>query len=307
MEGLACQALGYLMTLLFRPLKVSLVMSSNSKSTASVSPGFEKHPGYMVHIEKSPRRVRVEWGGEIIADSIAALLVRESDHVPVFYFPRSDVRMDLLTPTERSTYCPFKDTASYWSIDAGDKIAEDAVWSYQTPFEQVEQLKDYFAFYWNKMDRWFEEDEEIFVHPRDPYKRIDAIISSRKVEVFLGGDVVAESVNATFVFETGMPTRYYLSMDDVRMEVLTRSETTTRCPYKGRASYWSVNAGGQVYDDIVWGYLDPLPEVLKIKNLMCFFNENVDEILIDGLAESKAKTKWSKYLAETLDGPEHIV
>lgn len=282
-------------------------MFSNAKTTPSISPGFEKHPGYMVHIEKSPRRVRVEWGGEVVADSIKALLVRESDHVPVYYFPRSDVRMDLLTPIEQSTYCPFKDTASYWSIDIAGKIKEDAVWSYLTPYEQVAELKDHFAFYWNKMDCWYEEDEEIFVHPRDPYKRVDAIKSCRKVDVILGGETVAETTNAIFVFETGKPTRYYLPMDDIRMEILTRSDTSTKCPYKGQASYWTVTAGGQNYDDIVWSYQDPLPEVPKLKNLLCFFNENVDKILIDGLEEPKAQTQWSKYLGETLDGPEHIV
>jgi uncharacterized protein (DUF427 family) len=276
-------------------------------TSAKKSPGFAKHPGYVVHIEKSPRRVRVEWSGEIIVDSVDALLVRESNHVPVYYFPKNDVRIELLSPTEQSTYCPFKDTASYWSIKVGEAIVEDAVWSYQSPFEEVSELKDYFAFYWNKMDRWLEEDEELFVHPRDPYKRVDAIKSSRHVEVVLGGEVVADSKNATFVFETGKPTRYYLPMDDIKMELLTKSDTLTSCPYKGQSSYWSVKAGGQVYDDIVWGYLDPLPEIPKIKNLLCFFNENVDAISIDGQTEVKVTTKWSNYLAETLDGPEHIV
>ncbi len=283
-------------------------MSSPADNAISKSsPGFEKHPRYMVHIEKSPRRVRVEWGGEIIADSTETLLVRESNHVPVYYFPRSDVRMDLLTSTEQTTYCPFKDRASYWSVNVDGETKTDAVWSYEAPFEQVSKIKGYFAFYWNKMDRWFEEDEEIFVHPRDPYKRVDALQSSRSVKVVLGGEIIAESVNATFVFETGMPTRYYLPMDDVKMERLIRSETTTRCPYKGLASYWSVKAGGEVYEDIVWGYLDPVPEAPKLKNLLCFFNENVDAIYVDDQEEPKTETKWSKYLAETLDGPEHIV
>jgi len=271
------------------------------------SPGFEKHPGYMVLIEKSPRRVRVEFGGETIADSAHTVLLRESDHVPVYYFPRNDVLMDNLSRSEQSTFCPFKGEASYWSVSNGDETVDDAVWSYETPFEEASGIKDYLAFYWNKMDHWFEEDEEIFVHPRDPYKRVDAISSSRKVEVVLGGETIAESSKATFVFETGMPTRYYLPMDDIRMAVLKRSDTTTRCPYKGIASYWSVEAGGQIFDDIVWSYPEPLEEAPKLKNLLCFFNENVDAILIDGDEQPKGKTKWSKFLAETLDGPEHIV
>lgn len=271
------------------------------------SPGFEKHPGYMVQTEKSPRRVRVEFGSETIADSANSVLLRESNHVPVYYFPRNDVHMDHLSRSEQSTFCPFKGEASYWSISHGDETVADAVWSYETPFEESAGIKDYLAFYWNKMDHWFEEDEEIFVHPRDPYKRVDAISSSRKVEVVLGGETIAESSQATFVFETGMPTRYYLPMDDIRMAALKRSDTTTRCPYKGIASYWSVEAGGQVFDDIVWSYPEPLEEAPKLKNLLCFFNENVDAILIDGDEQPKGKTKWSNFLAETLDGPEHIV
>ncbi len=104
-----------------------------------------------------------------------------------------------------------------------------------------------------------------------------------------------------------MSTRYYLPMDDIRMTALTRSETTTRCPYKGIASYWSVEAGGLVFDDIVWSYSEPLEEAPKLKNLLYFFNENVDAILIDGKKQKQAKTKWFKLLVKTLDGPEHIV
>lgn len=282
-------------------------MSSAPNTSHKPSPGFAKHPGYRVHIEQSPRRIRVEWGGETIADSDAVLMVRESDHVPVYYFPPGDVRMDLLTPTEQSTYCPFKDKASYWSIKVAGKTVKDAVWSYQAPFQEVAELEGYLAFYWNKMDHWWEEDEEIFVHPRDPYKRVDALKSSRAVKVILGGETIAETTHAIFVFETGMPTRYYFPMDDVRMELLSRSDTVTRCPYKGQASYWSVKAGGEVYDDIVWGYLDPIAEAPKLRNLLCFFNENVDAIFVDGKVEPKIETKWSKFLGETLDGPEHIV
>ncbi|HJO86533.1 MAG TPA: DUF427 domain-containing protein [Rhodospirillales bacterium] len=123
----------------------------------------------------------------------------------------------------------------------------------------------------------------------------------------LGGETIAESSNVTFVFETGMSTRYYLPMDDIRMTALTRSETTTRCPYKGIASYWSVEAGGLVFDDIVWSYSEPLEEAPKLKNLLYFFNENIDAILIDGKKQKQAKTKWFKLLVKTLDGPEHIV
>ena len=277
-------------------------------SNANGAPGFLKKPDYKVLIEPSPRRIRVQLGGQTIAGTTNALILMESQHVPVYYFPRDDVQMSLLKETERTTFCPFKGEASYWSIAAGASTANDAVWSYQQPFDEADAIRDYLAFYWNKMDRWLEEDEEVFVHPRDPHKRVDVIASSRPVQVVIGGQVIADSSKAHFLFETGLPTRYYLPMEDVRADYLQKSETSTRCPYKGVAEYWSATIEGQLYEDIVWSYPEPVAECPKLKGLLCFFNENVDDILVDGISIDRATTKWSKrYLAETVDGPEHIV
>ena len=137
--------------------------------------------------EPSPRRVRVKFNGEIIADSTNAHLLFETRHLPVYYFPRSDVRMDRMTATDHHTFCPYKGTASYWTIAVGDKVAENAVWGYPDPFDEVAAIKDFLAFYWDRVDAWYEEDEEIFVHPRDPYKRVDVLDSSRPVQVVVGG------------------------------------------------------------------------------------------------------------------------
>ena len=137
--------------------------------------GFKTNPDYKITFEASPRRVRVKFNGETIADSTRAHLLFETRHLPVYYFPRADVRMDQLTPTEHHTFCPYKGTASYWTIRVGDKVSENAVWGYPEPYDEVAQIQDFVAFYWDRVDGWFEEDEEIFVHPRDPYKRIDAI------------------------------------------------------------------------------------------------------------------------------------
>jgi uncharacterized protein (DUF427 family) len=144
------------------------------------------------------------------------------------------------------------------------------------------------------MDAWFEEDEEIFVHPRDPYKRVDVIASSRPVRVVLGGETVAETRRARFLFETRLPTRYYIPAEDVRMDFLTPSTKVTQCPYKGKAGYHTATVGGQVFEDVVWVYRDPIPECPKIKDYLCFFNEHVDAIFVDDVAQPRPVTSWSK-------------
>ncbi len=257
------------------------------------APGFAKHPGYRLEIEPCGKRVRALLGGETLADSTAVLLLRESGHVPVYYFPRDDVRMDLLERSDHATYCPFKGDAAYWTVAAAGQRAENAVWGYEDPFEEAARIKDYLAFYWNRMDQWYEEDEEVFVHARDPKVRVDILASSRPVKVILGGETVAETTNGRFLFETGLPTRYYLPPEDVRRDLLEPSPTETACPYKGTARYHSVRVGDRRYEDIVWFYPDPVAEAAKIKDRLCFFNEKVDAILVDGKEIAKPQTKWS--------------
>jgi uncharacterized protein (DUF427 family) len=247
---------------------------------------------HTLYFEDSPRRVRVMFGGETIADSKRTKLLHETNHLPVYYFPVEDVRMELLEESEHTTSCPFKGEASYWSVRVGEKVAENAVWGYPEPIDSSPPLSGYLAFYWNKMDHWYEEDEEVFVHPRDPYHRVDILESSRRVKVRVKGEVVAETERPKVLFETGLPPRYYIPPEDVREDVLVGSEKTTRCPYKGEASYWSVEVGGERVDDLVWGYQDPIPEAAKIKGLLCFFNERVD-LEVDGEEQEKPKTQWS--------------
>src|SRR6202035_1187774 len=209
--------------------------------------GFKTNPDYKILFEPSPRRVRVKFNGEIIADSTNAHLLFETRHLPVYCFPRSDVRMDRMTPTDHHTFCPYKGTASYWTIAVGDKVAENAVWGYSDPFEEVAALRDVVAFYWDRVDAWYEEDEEIFVHPRDPYKRVDVLDSSRSVQIVVGGKVIAETRRARFLFETRLLTRYYIPPEDVRMELLVPSEKVTACPYKGKARYYSVKVEDRLF------------------------------------------------------------
>ncbi len=261
--------------------------------TQAPAPGFAANPDYRITFEPSPRRVRVEFNGETIADSAAAHLLFETRHLPVYYFPRADVRLDLLRPSEHHTYCPYKGTASYWSVAVGDRVGENAVWGYPEPFDEVAGIQDYLAFYWDRVDHWYEEDDEIFVHPRDPYKRVDVVNSSRPVAVIVGGVTVAETRRARFLFETRLPTRYYIPPEDVRMDLLVASDKVTACPYKGRARYYSVKIGDRIFPDLVWSYPEPIAECPKIKGYLCFFNERVDEIRIDGVAVPRPLTPWS--------------
>jgi len=253
-------------------------------------------PGHWVHVSDSPRHVRVMFGGETIADSKRVKLVREPEVLPAYYFPKEDVRTDLFVPSRHTSGCPVKGEASYWSVQVGNQRAENATWSYTAPLSEVANLRDHFTFEWPKMDKWMEEDEEIFKHARDPYKRVDAMPSKRHVRVVIDGQTVADSRRPTLVFETNHPVRYYISQEDVRMDILAPSATTSRCPYKGPASYWSVKIGDEAFADLVWGYMEPIPECPKIKGLLCFFHECGCEIYVDGELLPTPQTKWARPL-----------
>lgn len=249
---------------------------------------------HWIHVEQSPRRVRVEFGGATIADSRRALLLRERKCLPVYYFPSADVRSDFLSSTAQRTRCLYKGEASYWSIQAGAKLAENAAWSYLDPPASCAAIKGHYAFQWKAMDAWREEEEEIFVHPRDPYKRVDALQSSRHVRVAIAGETVADTRRPRLVFETGHPVRYYIPLEDIHRQFLVSSATGSRCPYKGVASYWSVKIGAEVFQDLAWSYLDPIPECPKIKGLVCFFQERETTIFVDGEELPRLTTKWSR-------------
>ncbi len=247
---------------------------------------------HALYLEDSPRRVRAMFGGETVADSRRVKLLHEKGYLPVYYFPEEDVRTELLEATDHTTHCPFKGDARYWSVRAGDRVAENAAWSYPEPLESSPRLAGLVALYWGAMDSWFEEDEEIFVHPKDPYHRVDVLQSSRRVKVSVHGEVVAETERPRILFETGLPPRYYIPQEEVRASLLAPTDTKTECPYKGTASYRSVEAGGDRVEDVVWSYPEPLPEAHKIRDLMCFYDEHMD-IEIDGEKQQRPHTKWS--------------
>ena len=131
-------------------------MATHEQPMAAPAPG--NHPPRRIDVEPCTARVRVEFGGEVVADSARALLLHEASYPPVHYFPRDDVRMDLLTRTAHTTRCPYKGAASYWTVEAGGRVAENAVWSYEDPIPGMSTIAGYLAFYRDRVDAWSEED-----------------------------------------------------------------------------------------------------------------------------------------------------
>ncbi len=243
------------------------------------------------YIEQSGKRVRGYLGGELVVDSTRAKLVWEHPSYPAYYFPVEDVKADLLVPTSTVTHSERRGDAVHFTIKAGGKESTDGAWRHET--SAVEELRDLVRFDWNALDAWFEEDEEVFTHPRDPYTRIDILPTSRHVRVEIDGVTFADSTHARILFETGLPPRWYIPKVDVRIDLLAPTDTATSCPYKGQAQYWSASVGDQIHQDVAWSYRTPLPESERIAGLVCFYNERVD-LYIDGEQQERPVTKFSK-------------
>jgi uncharacterized protein (DUF427 family) len=240
--------------------------------------------------EASERRVRGVVGDTVVVDSRRPLLVWEPGRpVPLYAFPRADVRTELLG-AGRSVDRP--GARGGYDLIVGDRLLPAIAWDYEVP-----ELADHIAFDWfgrvePGIEHWYEEDEEIFVHPRDPYKRVDALPSSRHVQVSVDGVVVADTRRPVLVFETRLPVRYYIPPEDVDLSRLVRSVLRTRCPYKGEARYWSVRGG---LDNIVWTYPDPIPAAAAIRDHVAFYNEVVD-ITVDGEPVERPVTVFTERL-----------
>jgi uncharacterized protein (DUF427 family) len=242
--------------------------------------------------EDSPRRVRTYLNGVPVADSTHMKLLLEKKRLPQYYFPREDVNMDLLVESDKQAEDENKGPATYYHVKVGDQTAENAAVAYLSPPEGAPDVSGHIQFDWNSMEAWFEEDDQIYKHARDPYKRIDVLNSSRHIEIKIDGVTVADTHRPRLLFETGLPTRFYVPKLDVDMELLTPTETHSVCPYKGTASYYSVTVDGKTYDDYVWTYPLPIPECPKVENLLCFYNEKVD-VYVDGELQERPKTNWS--------------
>ncbi len=243
-------------------------------------------------VEPTARWIRVRFGGEIIADSRRALLLIEygPGRLPTYCFPQADVRMEALAFEGPDTY---RDGRRYARLSAGGKVAERGAWIYEDPPTGIADLKGYVTFAWDAMDAWYEEAEEIFVHARDPHKRVDVLASSRHVRLEVAGMVLAETDRPYLLFETNLPTRYYIPPEDIWPNLLEPTEHTSRCPYKGIADYYTARIAERRLVNVAWRYHDPVPECPKIRDLICFFNERVD-IYVDGELQARPHTPWSE-------------
>jgi uncharacterized protein (DUF427 family) len=232
-----------------------------------------------VRVEQGSKRIRAYLGGELVADTTRAVLVWERPYYPTYYFPASDVNTDLLTEDGGVAHSPSRGDAKLLTVRAGKQERVGAALRYED--SRFEELNATIRLEWAAMDAWFEEDEEVFTHPRDPYTRVDILPSSRHVRVVVDGITVAESARPTLLFETGLPPRYYLPKTDVRMDLLVQTASSSHCPYKGDANYWSLTVEDDVVEDIAWSYRTPLPESQKIAGLVCFYPDKVD-LYVDG-------------------------
>ncbi|RDX57388.1 DUF427-domain-containing protein [Lentinus brumalis] len=241
------------------------------------------------HIESSPKRVRVFFGGEYIVDTTDALLVWLKPNYPYYFFKTKDVPQKYLVDAFQSQ------KHHIYDIVVGNRRAEAAATLYHD-----DELDGLIQLEFSEMDAWFEEDEQIFVHPKDPYKRVDVLHSSRHVRVEVNGVEVANTTRPRLLFETSLPIRYYIPKTDCKLELLAPSESSTQCPYKGIASYYNVNLPtGEVVEDIVWWYRTPQLECAEIKGCAAFYNEKVD-IYIDGELQPRPESPWASKRASAV-------
>jgi uncharacterized protein (DUF427 family) len=223
-----------------------------------------------------PRRIRAELGGEVVIDTEGAMLVHETGLKPALYVPIDDVGPGLLDRTDHTTHCPFKGDASYRTITVDDGVAENALWVYDAPLQAAAWLEGYAGVYLDRLDRWYDEDEEVQGFP-DPYHRVDVRRTSRRVEVRVRGEVVAVTERALLLSETALANRYYIPREDVGAKLHGPTDTTSWCPYKGTATYWTiVLADGTALPDAAWSYETPYPESAPILGYLSFWGDDVE-------------------------------
>ncbi len=238
---------------------------------------------------QSERWVRVRLDGAVIAESRSATLLLQygpPPGLPTYYFSLEEIdETRLVNRVEGS------DGATKWDVQGGDRRAPAAAWTHPRPTDDLQPLAGMITFDWWGALEWFEEDEKIFAHARDPFKRVDVIPSSRHIEVFKDGTRLADSHSPLMVFETYLPTRHYLAAEDVSLDLLTPSHTVTMCPYKGVSRHWAFEGSDGAKTDIAWAYPNPVPENPRIKDRICFYNERVD-LVVDGEPQPRPRSPW---------------
>ncbi|WFE65068.1 DUF427 domain-containing protein [Micromonospora sp. WMMD714] len=240
-------------------------------------------PGDRLTYHHSERRVRGSIGDVVVVDSRRPMLVWEPGlPVPFWVFPLADLVGATLRPAAQPPDPGTRAGSSFHDLAVGGLTLHNAAWTYPGDLFSETVCLAWREWFGQGIERWYEEDEEVFVHPRDPFSRVDAVSSSRHVVVRHRDVVLADTRRPVLLFETGLPTRYYIPADDLARELLIPSDHHTRCPYKGTASYWSLrDVPGPAGRSIAWFYPEPLPEVANIAGLTAFYPERVT-ILVDG-------------------------
>ncbi|OBK19242.1 DUF427 domain-containing protein [Mycobacterium asiaticum] len=255
----------------------------------TTEPDFPAMAAARGRIEPSPRRVRGYLDHELVFDTTNARYVWEIPYYPQYYVPLADVRSDFLSDENHPQRVQLGPSRLHSLIGAGQTHPSAARVFDADSDSPVAGLV---RFNWEPL-RWLEEEEQIYGHPRNPYVRVDALRSQRHIKVSLDGVLLAETRSPVLLFETGLPTRYYIDPSDIAFEHLEPTSTQTLCPYKGVTSgYWSVRTGETVHADLAWTYHYPLPAVAAITGLVAFYNEKLD-IVVDGRALSRPSTHFS--------------
>ncbi len=243
-----------------------------------------------VRTEPSHKRVRIRFGGRQIVDTTDALYVWEWPFYPQYFVPREAVIEGALVPTGRTKRSPSRGEATLYNVTIGDREAVDAAWVHED--SAFEELRDRVRFEFDAMDAWFEEDEEIFVHPRNPSTRVQILPSTRHVTVSVDGVFVANTIHPMFLYETGLPRRTYINKLDVRMDLFTPTSSESHCPYKGTAHYWAVATPTGELADLAWSYKAPFRESQQIAGLVAFYDEKVD-VTVDGEQQPRPRTHFA--------------
>ncbi len=270
-------------------------------------PIFAALPELRLH--PTAKRIRAFAGGEPIIDSTRALIVWEPRRiVPSYAVPVADIAAPLSPAAAEATaeevavrvgdLPPVLDPRTgfaFHTVDGQsfDIAATTGALANAAFVADDPDLDGYAVIEFDAFDEWREEDELLVAHARDPFGTVDTRRSSRRVVVEIAGQTVAETTRSVMLFETFLPTRYYLPREDVRMDLLEPTDTHTACAYKGVASYWSARLDGTVLRDVAWSYEEPHNYAAAVEGMICFFNERVD-ISVDGVSVERPRTPWSE-------------
>jgi uncharacterized protein (DUF427 family) len=244
-----------------------------------------------IRVERGHKRLRALVGGQVVLDTRRPLMVWEHPYYPTYYVPADDLLAEVApTGAGGTEHTPRGEVGQVCDLVVEGRRVPAAALVYPEP--TLEAIRDHVRVSWDAVDAWFEEDEEVLVHARDPYKRVDVLSSSRHVVVEVDGVRLADSSRPTMVFETMLIARTYLPALDVRQDLLVPSETVTRCPYKGTASYLHLRTGKVAVDDVAWSYRFPARESGGIAGLICFHDEKVD-VIVDGERQQRPSSRFA--------------